>query len=65
MERRTMTAARKVTKVWMLKQKSIALFSPPFRTKKDAEHFIAVWCLGCEVKGGYRPVQVELREIKP
>lgn len=52
------------TNAWMLKQKRIALFSPPFLTKKDAENFIIKWCLGCEVKGGYRPIRVKITEIK-
>ena len=51
------------TKAWMLKWKKLALFSPIFLTRRDAENYVAKYCLGCEVKGGYRPVRVEIKEI--
>ena len=51
------------TKAWMLKWEKLAMFSPIFLTKKEAENYILVHCLGCEVKGGYRPVRVEIMEI--
>ena len=54
-----------MAKVWMLKWQKLAMFSPLFFTKKEAENYIAKLGIGGVDGDGcrYHAVKVEIKEV--